>query len=367
MDGVDVAVVEVEGHGKNLSVETGAFSSIPWPEELREAIGRCARRDGSDVWLVSQLHARLGVEFASAIERACGEMGIEPGRLDLVGSHGQTVHHIPDAVPVAGVATRSTLQIGDPARIAARIGVPVVADFRAADMARGGEGAPLAPALDVALFSSDNESRVALNLGGIANVTVLPRDDSGSIVAFDTGPANVLIDTLANELFGVPFDSDGELAARGKADDTRVNRWIEAEPYFRRSPPKSTGRELFSRDYARRLEEDGPRDPHDLLATVTRFTARSIAQGIEMTGETSPDRLIVSGGGARNRTLLNELASELGGIPVETSDAFGIDPDAKEAILFAYLAHAFVDGIPTGLPSVTGAVRPAVQGALWLP
>lgn len=367
MDGVDVAIIEVEGHGKNLSLDTKGFRSIPYSEELREAVGRCASRETSDVWLVSQLHARLGEVFASAIEDTCREIGVDPGDLGLIGSHGQTIHHVPEATPVAGEPTRSTFQIGDPARMAARIGVPVVADFRGADMALGGQGAPLAPALDVALFSSSDESRVALNLGGIANVTILPKNGTDTVIAFDTGPANVLIDILAKVLFDVPFDADGALAAQGEADDEVVNCWIQEEPYFHRLPPKSTGRELFTEAYAQRLQETGPSDPHDLLASVTRLTARTVAEGIGLVTEARPDRVIVSGGGTKNQTLLRDLAAELNDVPVETSDAFGIDPDAKEAVLFAYLAHAFVDGVKTGIPNVTGASRSALQGALWFP
>jgi anhydro-N-acetylmuramic acid kinase len=245
----------------------------------------------------------------------------------------------------------------------------VVSDFRAADVALGGQGAPLAPYLDDSLFASETETRGLLNLGGIANLTVLPRGGSpGDALAFDTGPANMVIDALAARLMGVPYDADGAGAAAGRPDEAMLGRLL-ADPYFAEPPPKSTGRELFGATYVDRLMSEGPSDPHDLLATATAFTARSIADAYRrfLAPRFPLDRLIASGGGTRNPTLMSALAAAFAPIPVETTAAYGLDPDAKEAVLFAVLAHEWANGVPTGLPAVTGASRPALQGSLTLP
>lgn len=264
---------------------------------------------------------------------------------------------------------RSTLQLGCPATLATRLGAPVVSDFRAADLALGGQGAPLVPYLDDALFASDEETRGLLNLGGIANLTVLPRGAGpGAVLAFDTGPANMLVDALAQRLFERPYDESGRLAAQGVPDETLLARLL-AEDYFQREPPKSTGREQFGAAYVAHLIAAGPTDPHDLLATATALTARSVHDAYtRFIGSVHPlDRLIVSGGGAHNTVLMAMLAALFDPIPIETTAAYGLDPDAKEAVLFAVLAHEWANGVPTNVPSVTGASRPALLGSLTLP
>jgi anhydro-N-acetylmuramic acid kinase len=369
LDGVDAAVVRLAGSGRALRLETLAFVSTPYDDALRDALARAVAVETSDVRLLSQLNVRLGHAFADAVEAALAAAGLKAEALDLVGSHGQTVHHVPDAEDCAGVLTRSTLQLGDAAVLAARLGVPVVADFRAADVALGGQGAPLVPYLDDALFASETETRGLLNLGGIANLTVLPAGAGPEAAyAFDTGPANVLVDALAQRLFGRRYDADGALAAAGTPDEALVERRL-AEPYFQRAPPKSTGRELFDAAYVARLVAEGPADPHDLLATATTLTARSVHDACRrfVAPRHRLDRLVASGGGVHNRELLRQLAAAFAPVPVETTAAYGLDPDAKEAVLFDVLAHAWADGVPTSLPAVTGAARPALLGKLALP
>ena len=365
LDGVDAAVARVDGTGTSLQVETLGFASSPYDTTLRDALRACVEAATSDVRLVSQLHVRLAHHFADVAEGALRDAGRAASDLDLVGSHGQTVQHVPDAEDCAGRPTRSTLQLGCAATLALRLGVPVVSDFRSADVALGGQGAPLAPFIDGALFGSATETRVLLNLGGIANLTVLP-PGAPPALAFDTGPANMVIDAVAQRLLGTPYDQDGACAADGTPDEA-VLADLLADPYFHRPPPKSTGRELYDAAYVDRFLAAAPSDACDALATAVALTARSVAHALRTFVPEAPARVIASGGGVRNPTLLRQLDAALGGIELETTEAYGLDPDAKEAVLFAILAHEWANGVRTGLPAVTGAARAAFQGSLTLP
>jgi anhydro-N-acetylmuramic acid kinase len=365
LDGVDAGVVRLTGSGRAIRIETLGFVSAPYEPELRNALRASVEVATSDVRTISQLSVRLAHHFADVAEAAVGQAGLSLDDIDLVGSHGQTVQHVPSAETCAGVPTRSTLQIGCPATLAARLLTPVVSDFRAADMALGGQGAPLAPYLDAALFRSDTETRVLLNLGGIANVTILPAGEP-PLMAFDTGPANMVIDALAFRLTGQPFDANGTIAATGAIDEAVLATLLE-DDYYRLSPPKSTGREDYGTDFLDRLIAIGPSKTPDLLATATALTARTVALAITRFSPERPARIIASGGGVRNPTLLSMLEEALPGVPVETTANYGLDPEAKEAVLFAVLAHEWANGVRTGLPAVTGASGPAFQGSLTLP
>lgn len=362
LDGTDAVVVRVEGSGAGLSVDALGFASEPYDDATRAALAACVEASTSNVRLVSQLHTRLGERFAEVARLALDDAGVDAP--DLVGSHGQTVQHVPEVEPCAGVPTRSTLQIGSPAVIAARLGAPVVADFRAGDLALGGQAAPLAPYLDGALFAAPDETRVLLNLGGIANLTVLPPGGPPRS-AFDTGPANMVLDALTLRLTGRPYDADGALAATGTPDEDLLADLL-AHPFFSAPPPKSTGREDFGTDFVDHLiERGGP--PADLLATAAALTARSVADSVRRHIRPAPARVIASGGGVHNGALMARLADALAPVPLETTAAHGLDPDAKEAVLFAVLAHEWCEGVRTGLPTVTGASGPAFQGSLTLP
>jgi len=364
LDGVDAAVVRLDGSGAGLRVETLAFVSPAYDAALRDAVAACADADASNVRLVSQLSVRLAHVWADAAEAALAAAGVS--QPDLVGSHGQTVHHVPVADDCAGAPTRSTLQIGCPAVLATRLGAPVVSDFRAADVALGGQGAPLAPYLDGALFGHADETRVLLNLGGVANVTVLP-PGAPPALAFDTGPANLVLDALAQRFTGRPYDADGALAAAGVVDDARLAGLL-ADPFFAAPPPKSTGREAFGPAYTDALlARAAGLSPADLMATAVALTARSVADAVRRFVTPAPARVVASGGGVRNPTLMRALADALAPVPLETTAAYGLDPDAKEAVLFAALAHEWANGVATGLPAVTGASRAAMQGTLTLP
>jgi anhydro-N-acetylmuramic acid kinase len=369
LDGIDAAVVRLAGSGQHLRFEVLGYASQPMDSDLRAVIRQVAENDAAPATL-ARLHVRLAHAFADAADAAAESAGLPLGALDLAGSHGQTVQHLPAPTPLAGRAVAATLQIGDAATLAHRLGCPVAYDFRPADLARGGQGAPLVPYFDWAAFGHETEARLLLNLGGIANVSVLPAGcDVGDVGTFDTGPGNMVVDQLAARFFDQAYDRDGALGASGNVCEPLLHTLLE-EDYFGQPPPKSTGRERFGRAFVDRLIERGEAlgcAPADLVATATALTARSVAQAVERFGpEASADVLIASGGGVRNPTLMRMLADALPGLRVESTAAYGLDPDAKEAVCFAVLAHELLNEQPTSLPRVTGAARPALLGSLCL-
>ena len=343
LDGIDVAIVEIAGRG----ISTIGFQSTPYSDSVRRAILAVSNTTTTTA-AVSRLNFQLGELYARAVQRACRRYG--PAA--LIGCHGQTIYHEGGA---------NTLQLGEAAVIAERTGVPVVSSFRARDIAAGGQGAPLVPFVDCLLFRHPRRTRVALNIGGIANITWIP-----SGVAFDTGPGNMVIDALVRHHTGgrQNFDRDGRIAARGNLNRPLLDRLL-ADPYYRRRPPKSAGREQYGTEFVARLLATGLPLP-DLIATATVLTAATIAQAIATSAPRPPDELIVSGGGAHNPQILAHLAAFLPGVALATSDAYGIDPDAKEAIAFAILAYQTWRRRPSNLPSATGARRPVILGEVSL-
>ncbi len=323
LDGIDIAIVEIRG----TRIETIAFRSTPYPKSVRQALLNL-----SDVAEVSRLNFLLGELYAKAILAMR-----EP--VDLIGMHGQTIYH---------QGGRHTLQIGEAAVVAERTGVSVISNFREADIAAGGQGAPLVPFVDCLLFGNSKKRRVALNIGGIANLTVLPE-----AVAFDTGPGNMVIDALVSHMTKgrQTFDRDGRIARGGTVRWEVLTRLL-ANPYFRRRPPKSCGREQFGREFSQDLIATGL-PPADLIATATELTVRTIA------GAAGSGEVIASGGGVHNTWLMERLGSL---VPIRSSADFGVDPDAKEAIAFAVLAYRNAMRRPGNLPSATGARHPVVLG-----
>jgi anhydro-N-acetylmuramic acid kinase len=365
-DGVDAALARIRGSGRDIEIETLAFVQRPYDDVLRDLLLRNAEAGTSTVRELALLDSLLARLFASAVHEACEEAGVE--RCDLIGSHGHTVHHLPDPYAVAGQWVAATLQIGDPATLAVLTETPVVGHFRSADVALGGQGAPLIPYFDWAVMADDVETRAFLNLGGIANVTVAPAGGArDEVFAFDTGPANMVIDALARRFLGASCDRDGAAAARGTVHEPLLEVLL-SDPYFAQPPPKSTGRERFGADYVETLVASGaPAD--DLIATATALTVRSVALAIEQFAypQHQLDALIVSGGGVHNPVLMRWLAEAVAPVPVCSSKAYGVDPQAKEALCFAVLAHEFINGVPTSMTAVTGASRPAHLGVLALP
>ncbi|MFO0576951.1 MAG: anhydro-N-acetylmuramic acid kinase [Polyangia bacterium] len=366
-DGLDCALVTIEGHGLGARVLSVQARTYPYSAAEREYLHGLFRPDLPSR-AVCEANFRLGELFASGALRLLAELGVSsgPDPVDLIGSHGQTVWHQPPSASQDG-SVPSTLQLGEPAVIAARTGVVTVGDFRVADVALGGEGAPLVPYADYVLFREPGRRRALQNIGGIANVTVLA-DRAEDVIAFDNGPGNMLIDALAKVASGgtLELDLDGQLSARGQVLPDVLAHLLD-DDYLRRPPPKSTGRERYGRPFAHALlGRFADRRPLDLLATAVALTARAIADSLRPLGI---DELMVSGGGAHNRTLMASLQRLLDPIPVrrlESADGH-VDIDNKEAVAFALLAVQAVHGEPTNLPSVTGAALPAVLGKICLP
>ena len=344
LDGIDVAIVEIGGK----RVEMLGFQSTPYPGELRRrlmAVSNAVTHTAE----ISRLNFQLGELYARAVRRAVGRFG----PVKLIGCHGQTIYH---------EGRSNTLQIGEPAVLAERTGVPVVSNFRARDIAAGGQGAPLVPFVDYLLFRHAKRWRIALNIGGIANITSIPPGAAPrQVIAFDTGPGNMVIDALAREYTRgkLNYDRDGKIAASGKIDPGLLDELLR-DPYYRRKPPKSTGREQFGVEFVDRLKES-KRPLKDLLATATAFTAATVALGVKQTQAKTP-LILVSGGGVHNSRLMAQLAAFLPDAVVSTSAELGIDPDAKEAVAFAVLAYQTWRQKPANLPAATGAGTAVLLG-----
>ena len=374
LDGIDAAVVRVTGCGATTSVELVHFFGLPYPTDVRARLRELCTREHSDVALVCGMNFYLGERFAEAALAAVTSAGLAMDEIDLISSHGQTVWHIPADDPTDPFLTRSTLQIGDLSVIAKRTGVPVVGDFRTADMAVGGQGAPLVPYADFLLFRSEQAGRIAQNIGGIANCTVIPAGAKPEdVYAFDTGPGNMVIDRVVSLLTDGRrhYDDGGAWAAEGRVDEELVEEAL-SDPYFHQAPPKTTGREQFGEAYARawldKATRRGLREA-DIVASATALTARSIADSYRrfVLPDTPVREVIVSGGGAHNRTLLRMLGDLLPELVIRRSGDFGVHEDAKEAVVFAVLGNDFMHGIANQLPRATGADRPTVMGKLALP
>jgi anhydro-N-acetylmuramic acid kinase len=375
-DGIDAALVRIRGnatavlpHADRLKLE--AFATFSYPAVLREQLLSASLTGAGSVDLICRLNVAVGECFAKAALAIIEQAGRKPEEIDLIGSHGQTVHHLPFAEPLAGVPTAGTLQIGEPSLIAKRTGIITVADFRPADMALGGQGAPLVPFLDYMAFHSAQISRGVLNIGGIANLTILKKGGTlGEVIAFDTGPGNMVIDALAQKYFGKPFDEGGALAAQGKVSEALLAELLR-HSYFAKAIPKSTGREEFGGTYVEQLVRRAIAlhvSPHDTLATAAALTVETILSGARLLENKHGrmDELVVSGGGTHNRTLMAMLRDRVAPAKVTTTDDYGLPGDAKEAVLFAVLANETVCGHAGNVPSVTGARTATVLGKICL-
>jgi anhydro-N-acetylmuramic acid kinase len=369
MDGIDAALVEIRGSPERPRVRLLAFVKVPYGPEVRTRIARMAAGDAVNAGAISQLNFLLGGLFAEAALKVCRRAGVSPRQVSVAGSHGQTIYHQGAPTREGGLQIASTLQIAEPAVIAERTGVPVVADFRTADIAAGGQGAPLVPMVDYLLLRDAREGRVALNIGGIANVTVLPaRTKPEDVFGFDTGPGNMVIDALIRHFTKgrESYDAGGRMAARGKVIAPLLAELLRL-PLFDREPPRSFGREEFGETLVEQffLRQRRAR-VEDVLCTAIEFTARTITEALErfVFPRSQVHRLIVSGGGAHNKFLIKRLRSLLPQLKIEPSDRYGLPVDAKEAIAFAILADRAMHGLPGNLPRVTGARRPVVLGKL---
>jgi len=346
LDGIDVAIVDIRGR----QVDTVGFASTPYPAEVRRAI-LAVSNTNTTTGAISRLNFRLGELYARAILR----LERKAGAVELIGCHGQTIYH---------EGGRNTLQIGEAAVIAERTGVPVVSDFRPRDIAAGGQGAPLVPFVDYLLFRHPRRTRVAVNIGGIGNISVIPAGGRPEqVVAFDTGPGNMVIDSLvhARTRGASRYDRGGRIAARGKVDRDLLDELLR-DPYYRRRAPKSCGREQYGEEFLERLRRTGlPFE--DLVATATVLTAATIAMGVRQAVSGAAE-LIVAGGGAHNPMILAHLAAYLPGMAISTTAEHGVPVDGKEAIAFAILAYETWKRRPSNLPSATGARRAVILGKL---
>jgi anhydro-N-acetylmuramic acid kinase len=364
-DGIDAALVDVTETGLKLL----CFHCASYATSVRERLLKLCAPETSRIDELCHLNFALGELLAEAVFAVAARAKVALDTIDVIGSHGHTVWHEPKPRRFGRLSIRSTLQIGEPCVIAERTGITTVADFRPRDIAAGGQGAPLVPYVDYRLFHDEKISRAMLNIGGIANVSYLRAAAApDEIVAFDTGPGNMVIDRLAEAVSGgkLHYDFDGELASRGCVDVALLAEYLEME-YFKLSPPKSTGREAFGRVFADGLlaaaRQRGLADA-DILATGTALTARSIADSFARHLPGPIDEVIVSGGGALNPALMAMLADSLAPARVISSGDIGLDPEAKEALAFAMLAVETINNRPNNAPAATGAKRPVVLGKI---
>jgi anhydro-N-acetylmuramic acid kinase len=370
-DGIDVALARVSGASPHLDAKLLGHTSSKFPPALRKEILRVAEQHPIAAGELSQLNFRLGEVFAEAALAACRKFHVSPKRVALIGSHGQTIFHQGKPAPYLGHATASTLQIGEPSVIAARTGITTVGDFRSADIALGGQGAPLVPFADYLLYRHEKLGRVSLNLGGIANITVIPpAAKPEQILAFDTGPANMLIDALVSHFTRGRrrLDKDARLARSGRPIAALLDELMR-DPYLKLAPPKSTGREYYGQAYVKKILALGKKHrakPADLIRAATIFTALSVVDALNrfVLPKTKIHQLIVSGGGAKNPLVVAQLSAALGRIEIIPSSRFGIPGDAKEAFAFALLAYETFHHRPSNLPSATGAHAPAILGKI---
>jgi anhydro-N-acetylmuramic acid kinase len=372
-DGINVALVRIESHTRKTTprlhhaLKLAGHAEFPFPKNVRRFVLETMNSTHASASNLARLNFLLGELYADAVLAAQRRFRT---KADLVGCHGQTIYHQGEAAAFLGRKLAVTWQTGEGAVIAARVGVPVVSDFRPADMAAGGKGAPLVPFLDFLLYRNSRIGRVVQNIGGIANLTAIPAGGSSKhVAAFDTGPGNMVIDAVTERLFHKPYDRDGRIAACG-AILPRVLAEFMRGSFFRHKPPKTAGREQFGREFAREfVRRCGHADGRDIVATATALTAISIAHAIRdfVLGRGGNYRdVIVSGGGAHNPTLLAMLANELGplGLQLRSSDEFGLPSEAKEAVAFALLAYETWHRRPSNVPKATGAKRPAILGKI---
>jgi anhydro-N-acetylmuramic acid kinase len=370
-DGIDVALARISGAPPAIAAKFEGHHHVRFPAPVREAILRLANGATTTTAEISQLNFLVGEEFARAAIAACKKWRVPLPQISLIGSHGQTIFHQGVAATFLGRRVASTLQIGEPSIIAERTGVMTIADFRPADMAAGGQGAPLVPFVDYLLYRDARIGRVALNIGGIANLTVIPAGARpGQLFAFDIGPGNMVIDAIVEIATGgsAHYDRDARLAIHGKLLPAVLSKMLR-EPYLRKRPPKTAGREQFGRAYAERILGWGKQhraSMEDLVRTATVFTSLSIADALRrfVLPRARVDELIVAGGGARNPLLMAQLAAALPEIEIVPASEFGIPAEAKEAFAFAVMAHEAYHGRANTLPSATGARHPAAMGKL---
>jgi anhydro-N-acetylmuramic acid kinase len=372
LDGVDTVLLEIKGCGTSTKLKQLGFITYPFPKGMKQLVLNNVEYKGGNVTEICRLNFLIALVYVDAIKALTKKLRIPLTKIDLIGSHGQTVHHLPDKTNLFGYKFGSTLQIGDPSVIAKLTGILTIGDFRTGDVALGGQGAPLVPYFDYILFHSEKKNRALLNVGGISNITILNKNGTAKdVIAFDTGPGNMLIDYLTRKFFNKEYDEDGKIAFSGKVNENLFNDLIKTDKFIHKRPPKSTGREHYGKDFITKLIRKHKSIPHaDWITTITKFTAFAVFNNYDkfINDETVIEELFVSGGGARNKYLINELKNYFGkDVQVKNVKSLGISSDAKEAICFAVLANETLRGNPSNIPGVTGAKKQTILGKICLP
>lgn len=364
-DGIDAALVRVSGFGEQTKFKLISFLTLPYPKNFKNHLLKNSEPNSSNITEITKLNILISHFFADAVFKISKKSKIPFSKIDFISSHGQTVHHLPKKEKYFGKIFSSTLQLGDLPTLAKLTGKIVVGNFRTSDMALGGQGAPLVPYFDWITFKNKFSNRAVLNIGGISNITFLPSNcNYKKIIAFDTGPGNMIIDALTKRFFNLPFDKNGSIANSGKIN-SKLLKYLMSHRYFSVLPPKSTGREMYGKifvdDFTKKFKNLAP---NDLIATATEFTALSIFEQTKKFFKKNIDTLIVSGGGAKNKTLINSLQKYFYKTKIVSSNSFGVDEDAKEAICFAILGNQTINGYASNVPSVTGAKKSTILGEI---
>ena len=366
LDGIDAVLCDICGSGNTTRIKQLEFTTLPLSSEIKEKIKRCCNNQAT-VAQVCSLNFELGELFAKAVQSVCKQYGVKTTQLGFIASHGQTIYHIPRKTSDYAA---STLQIGESAVIAQRCGCPCIANFRVKDMAAGGEGAPLVPFSEYILYSKKDEAVALQNIGGIGNVTVLPANGSiDDVFAFDTGPGNMVIDEAMQCLFNLAYDDNGTIASKGKLIEPLMVQ-LKKDSYLSLVPPKTTGREVYGSNYTHQLlNQYNTCNPEDIIATLTWFTAYSIAENYRrfILDKHDVKKVILGGGGAHNASLRHFLANELPGIAVLTQEDLGYSSDAKEAIAFVILGNETLHHQFSNVPKATGAKQKVILGNVTYP
>ncbi len=372
LDGVDCVLCKIKNSGVETKIKVINFITFPFPKGLKGVLIENSTPGKGNVSEISKLNFLLAHIYTDAVKAITKKSKIGLNKIDLIGSHGQTIQHLPQKENYFGYKFGTTLQIGDPSVIAKLTGITTVGDFRPGDMALSGEGAPLVPYFDYLLFNSKNKNRTLLNVGGISNITILKKNAKpNDILAFDTGVGNMLIDFLAKKLFNKEYDTNGNFARQGKINEKLLKELIKKDDFIIRKPPKSTGREHYGKAFIEAILKNFKRiSKYDIITTITDFSAYSVYRNYELfiKNKIKIDELFVSGGGARNKFLLKQLKKYFGpGVEIKTVDSLGISSNAKEAICFVVLANETISGNPSNIPKVTGAKKQTILGKICLP
>jgi len=371
-DGLDIALIDIKGYAEKTRFKFISAKNYPYSDTQKQAILKIAGASCVTAKDISQLNFYLAKLWVGMILSFLKSVALKPQDIEFIGSHGQTIWHQPQALPFADLSVSSTLQLGDPAVLAQLTGIPVIGDFRVADMALGGQGAPLIPYFDWIFFSALKENILAVNIGGISNFTLIPENgDFRSVIAFDCGPGNMLIDSAMQELFNKSFDMSGASARKGKLSQNLLNKIIKLDNFVRKAPPKSTGREEYGRQFLQKVLDSAKMEKlgaNDVIHTLTEFTARSVYENYKnfISDNYTVLNVIIGGGGSHNLFLMERLQYLFKPANVKRASDYGLDDDFKEAIGFAVLANETINGSPSNVPRVTGAERQVILGKICL-